>query len=74
MARKDLNNFTKPWGPLVRGIVDVFSVGSQRGFSWMFDFRDGFVDIFYTNPLIVSDQLHSKSDMQLGVPGVEDAV
>jgi hypothetical protein len=29
----------------------------------MFDFRDGFVDIFYTIPLTVSDQ-HSRSDMR----------
>jgi hypothetical protein len=30
----------------------------------MYDVRDGFVDIFYTNPLIVFDQLHSRSDMK----------
>jgi hypothetical protein len=30
----------------------------------MFDFRDGFVDIFYTIPLTTSDQLHSRSDMR----------
>jgi hypothetical protein len=45
-------------------VVDAFSVGSHIGFSWMFDFRDGFVDIFYTIPLTVSDQLHSRSDMR----------
>jgi hypothetical protein len=45
-------------------VVDDFLVGSYIVFSWMFDFREGFVDIFYTSLLIVSNKLHSKSEMR----------
>jgi hypothetical protein len=45
-------------------VVDAFSICGHKGFSWMSDFRDGFVDIFYTIPLTVSDQLHFRSDMR----------
>jgi hypothetical protein len=45
-------------------VVDTFSVCGHKGFSWMSNFRDGFVDIFYTIPLTVFDQLHFRSDMR----------
>jgi hypothetical protein len=45
-------------------VVDALSVCDHIDFSWMSDFRVGLVDIFYTRPLTVFDQLHFRSDMR----------